>query len=386
MGELLFLLLPIAFYSGWYCCSKYYKTLSKNKSNKLNPEYIKGLNYVLNEQSDKALDLFLQIIDIDSETIETHLALANLYRKRGEVDLAIKIHQSLLSRSSLDRENRYLSMLELAIDYISAGVLDRAEELLKDLIGYKKLLPQSYTYLMDIYLKSKEWGRCIEIAKALEKVTGKSKAKIIAQFYCELLEYNLTKGDLDKAKLYLNKALSVNNNCPRANILQANLLKAQGKYKAAIKAYTMAVGKNNSYFPEVLQDIIVCFKKLNDFNGLKNYLKKSLDNNPTINTILSYTDLISEQSGINKALDFLKLEVKSRPSLNGLKKVIELSIPKLSESLKEDGILLKDSLNKLISEKINYKCSNCGFASRVLRWCCPGCKKWETVLPIAPNN
>ena len=178
--NLLWLLLPVAALSGWWIGRRRGNSNKNQSSSSIYPEYFKGLNFVLNEQPDKAIEVFIRMLEVDSETVETHLALGNLFRRRGEVDRAIRIHQNLIARPTLDREQRAHALLELGMDYMRLGLLDRAEGLFLELVESDLHLNQAYTELLEIYQQEKDWENAINIARKLELISGKKLNPVIA--------------------------------------------------------------------------------------------------------------------------------------------------------------------------------------------------------------
>lgn len=195
----LFLLLPLAAFSGWYIARRGSERSSGARVSELSTNYFRGLNYLLNEQQDKAIEVFLKLADINSNTVETHLALGNLFRRRGEVDRAIRVHQNLIARPNLEDSEKTVALLELGEDYMRAGLLDRAEILFTDLVAMNALAPPALKHLISIYQHERDWRKAIEQACRLEEVSGESQGTIIAQFYCELAEQAFAQGDTDAA-------------------------------------------------------------------------------------------------------------------------------------------------------------------------------------------
>ncbi len=178
-------LLPVARISGWLY-GRYCHTVPNNSSpSGLYPEYFKGLNYVLNEQPDQAIEVFIKMLEVDNETVETHLALGNLFRHRGEVDRAIRIHQNLIARPKLSRAQRTSAMFELGMDYMKSGLLDHAENLFCELVETELYPVPALTELLDIYQQEKDWENAIRTARRLELYSPKPLNKVIAQFYCQ---------------------------------------------------------------------------------------------------------------------------------------------------------------------------------------------------------
>src|SRR5713101_7419737 len=189
--DLLWLLLPLAAGSGWLVARFDQKRHAAARD--LPSAYFKGLNFLLNEQPDKAIEIFIQVLEVNSETVETHLALGNLFRRRGEVERAIRIHQNLIARPTLDREQRTYALLELAQDYFKAGLFDRAENLFLELAEIRAHSEQALRLLLSIYQQEKEWDKAIQTGRRLARVAGKSMDGVIAQYYCEQAEQAVGK-------------------------------------------------------------------------------------------------------------------------------------------------------------------------------------------------
>jgi len=216
---ILFLLLPVAYISGWLVATKKSAKSTKHKEGRFSPEYFKGLNYILDEKTDKAIEIFIKLSELDSETIETHLALGNLFRQRGEVDRAIRIHQNIMDKPTLTRRLHSQVLLELAIDYFKLGILDRSEKLFLELVSTKIFLVEALSYLLEIYQHENEWQKAIDIARNLEITTENSFGKSVAQFYCELAEIDSSANDIESAKKNLKSALMADQKCVRASII-----------------------------------------------------------------------------------------------------------------------------------------------------------------------
>jgi len=214
MSYLLWLLLPVAAASGWL--------VAQRGKSFLSPDYFKGLNYLLNEEPDKAIDVFIKLIDVDSDTVETHLALGLLFRRRGEVNRAIRIHQNLIARTTLNPQQRSLALFELAHDYRHAGLLDRAEDLFRELAISGKYQVLALRQLLEIYQQEQDWNKAINIAQKLVVFDNK-QMHTIAQYYCELAEDYRQKGQNDAALEAIENALKADQNCVRASLIEGQL-------------------------------------------------------------------------------------------------------------------------------------------------------------------
>ncbi len=384
MPELYWLLLLLAGVAGWFLAQIFYKNRSKPK---IPGEYLKGLNYLLNEQPDKALEVFIDLVDVDTETVETHLVLGNMFRRRGEVDRAIRIHQNLIARPTLEAVDKSTALLELAKDYLKAGLLDRAESLLKDVIDIGIQTDEAYPLLLGLYEQEKEWELAIQTTKKLEKVMGKKLNHITAHYYCELSEVALDKADDDPqkiAKQLAKKALSSDKNCARASVLLGHIAMHEENYKSAIKFYIAVAKQKPEYLPEVFMDLRKAFIEQNDYEGFKQFLRNIKDSSLGGLTLSNLLENLDEDDAEKKLiLDWL-LE-KSELSLlevNGFLK----SKTSEHESVSELGLAkIQESVEQFISNRSTHQCKQCGFHGKLLYWQCPSCHNWGTVVPIMPS-
>lgn len=378
---LLCLLLPIAALSGWWIGRR--EQASNRQSNSgLNPEYFKGLNFVLNEQPDKAIEVFIRMLEVDSETVETHLALGNLFRRRGEVDRAIRIHQNLIARPTLNREQRSNALLELGMDYMRSGLLDRAEGLFLELIESGSHLNQAYIQLLEIYQQEKDWDNAINVARKLETISFESYSSVIAQFYCEHAESALKEANMRVVKDKLRKAMSFDSSCVRASLIEAQMHQSAGKIKQAIKSYKRIEAQNSDYITEILTPLYECYRRLDKVDVFVEYLRTLVNIYGNISTLLLLTELIAEREGENAAIRFISDELKNRPTVKGVDKLIEYALERSQGEAHDHLKTIKDLTGQLIEERPMYKCNNCGFDAKLLHWQCPGCKSWDTVKPI----
>ena len=379
--SLFWLLLPVAALSGWWLGSrKDSKQLKQSAA--IYPEYFKGLNFVLNEQPDKAIEVFIRMLEVDSETVETHLALGNLFRRRGEVDRAIRIHQNLIARPTLNKEQRAQALLELGMDYMRLGLLDRAEGLFLELVESELYLRQAYQELLDIYQQEKDWQKAITIARKLEQVSGKKLDPVIAQFYCELAELSINEGNMRGVKDHVRRAFSFDTNCVRASLLEAKMYQQTGKEKLAIRSYKKIESQDSDYLTEVLEPLYECYRRQDRVDEFIEYLRMLVNIYGGISALLMLTQLIAEREGDNAAIRFISEELKTRPTVKGVDKLIEYTLAKSQGETHEHLSAIKELTGQLIENRAKYKCHSCGFDAKLLHWQCPSCKSWSTVKPV----
>lgn len=379
---ILFLLLPLAAASGWYLARRSYVRKQRRASANIPPEYLKGLNFVLNEQQDKAIELFIRMLEVDSDTVETHLALGNLFRRRGEVDRAIRIHQNLIARPTLDNEQRSLALLELGTDYLRSGLLDRAESLFQELVDSNQYTGQALTELLDIYQQEKEWHNAIRIARRLEAVSGERMDREVAQFNCELAEQELGSGAEKEARNYIRRALNTDSRCVRASILEGKLEQQQEKFKGAIRAYKRVVKQDIECLPEVIEPMLKCYRESGRLQDFVDYLSEQVSDRAGITSVLYLTDLIEELRGTDAAVNFISSELKKRPTVRGVDKLIDYIAARSNDELRSNLETVKSVTAKLKELNSSYKCKQCGFDAIRLHWLCPSCKNWNTIKRV----
>ncbi len=382
MLDLLWLLLPVAAASGWITAKYSQNTNPKTSSKNCSPEYYQGLNYLLNEQPDKAIEVFTKMLEVDNETVETHLALGNLFRRRGEVDRAIRIHQNLIARPTLTYQQRYQALLELGQDYMRAGLLDRAENLFQDITDIKPYNIQALQHLVNIYEQEKDWEKAIESKRKLDHITQKSSNKIIAQYYCELAEQAFYRRDEARATQYLKQATLDDPNCVRATILLGNIKKQHNDYKTAIDIYQKIERQDIRFLSEVLPPLKQCYEKIGQPQLFQNYLQRILSNQKNEASMLAMAELIQTQSNEKEAGQFIIQHLKTQPSLYGLDRLITLGITQVDGSTKEVLLVLKDLIHKILQQQAHYRCGYCGFGLKNLYWQCPRCHTWNSIRAI----
>jgi lipopolysaccharide biosynthesis regulator YciM len=377
--ELLFLLLPVAAMSGWLLAKRHYRTESKvTNSTTINPDYFKGLNFLLNEQPDKAIDVFISLLEVNTETVETHLALANLFRRRGETDRAIRIHQNLIARPTLSAHQRDLALNELGLDYMHAGVLDRAESLFLDLIQKPTPPNEAYRQLVRIYQQEKKWQDAIDMALKLQTQSKQNLGPTIAQFYCELAEESTLKASSPNENQLIRKALSYDPDCVRATLLDAQYQIKKKEYRKAIKSLFHIENQDISYLSEAMPLLLQCHQELNELSSLHVWLNKLLSRTPNLTTArLMNAHVIESIHGSQAAHDYLYNELQHHPSVEGIHTLLVIETKEPKPVLP----LIQSITHTIIKKAHRYRCHGCGFSGKKLYWQCPSCKHWNVIKP-----
>lgn len=382
MIEFLLLLLPVAAASGWYAARKSLKSKQQKQPQEISPVYFKGLNYLLNEQPDKAIDLFIKMLEVDSDTVETHLALGNLFRRRGEVDRAIRIHQNLIARPSLNREQRAQALLELGQDYMRAGLFDRAENLFIELTELRLLNEQAYINLLEIYQQEKEWQRCLDVATHINTLRNPSLNNAVGHFYCELAEQQLRQQNTGAAENYLKRAQQVMRSHVRSIMLQGQIELARGECKGVIRLLKRVEEQEPSYLSEILPTIVACYRKMGQQQELYAYLQDLYSRHQCTEAMLYLADMIAEKEGDAAAVEAVLDHLARHPDLKGLERLIRLNIQRGEQSPRETLEVLLQSVLRLLDLQPGFQCEQCGFTAKKLHWHCPSCKTWGSIKPV----
>jgi lipopolysaccharide biosynthesis regulator YciM len=373
------LALPLFFALGWFAARVDIKQLLL-ESRALPRSYFKGLNFLLNEQPDKAIEAFIEVVKVDPQTVELHFALGSLFRRRGEVERAIRMHQNLAERPDLAAEQKLAAVFELAQDYFKAGLLDRAEEFFLKLetTAYAE---QSLRFLLEIYEQEKDWHKAIGIAGKLEALTGRSHQKEIANFCCELGINEMMHSRPEAARPHLEEALAHHRLCVRANMLLGDLEAAAGRPEAATDAWKRIEGQSPQYLALVSDRLYNAYKQRGMIEEGVNLLRGYLNKYPSLDLLNAVFQGMVESGGTEPAYRLVRDELRRMPTLLGLDKLLEAQLLETPLDRRRDLELVKELVNQHTRGLAMYKCDNCGFRARQYYWHCPACAAWETYSP-----
>jgi len=380
--SLLFLLLPIAAASGWWLARRSIPDKANTHRSELTSEYFTGLNYLLNEQPDKAVDIFIKMLEVDSETVETHLALGNLFRRRGEGDRAIRIHQNLIARPTLTKGQRAQALLELGKDYMRAGFLDRAENLFLELVDDREHKMLALENLLDIYQQERDWEKSITTARKIETTTGRRMNTVMSQFSCELAEIALSNGEKKHAQTTLKRALAYDKNCVRASIAIAAIEQGMGNYRSAIKYFKQVEQQDPTFVSEVVEPIFHCYQAMGKVDEMESYLNHILKQYGGVSPSLALAELTRLQHGELAAAKNIIDSLRLKPSVRGINRLTEFLMASSEGEARDNIEILKHLTAKLLDERPMYQCDNCGFTGKTMHWQCPTCKAWNHIKPI----
>jgi lipopolysaccharide biosynthesis regulator YciM len=373
------LALPLFFGMGWVAARIDIKSLL-SESRAMPTSYFRGLNFLLNEQPDKAIESFLQVAKENPQTVELQFALGSLFRRRGEVDRAIRMHQDLVNREDLPAEERRAASYELAQDYFKAGLLDHAEQVLAK-IAETDPSPEVHRHLLDIYIQEKDWAKAIDAARKLEASAKRNYQKEIANYYCELAITEHVHARGGAAEAHLTRALEANRKCVRANLLRGEWLAAEGKQEAAIDAWKAIEQQDPAYFGLAAEGMVDSYKALGRLGEGLALLRGLQHRYPGLDLLNVVYQVTAEHEGDEAAWRLVRDEVRRNPTLVGLDHLIDAELVRAPAERRQDLQLMKNLVHSHAQALAVYLCGNCGFKARQFFWQCPACGGWETFPP-----
>ncbi len=385
LGNLsLSLLMLIAVALAWYSG---YKTQIKSKTSQVkenNKDYFIGLNYLLNDEPDHSIDAFISSLEINSNTLESHLALGNLLMRRGKVDESIAVYQKLLANSQLNNAELNQVKLGLVKSYVAAGLLDRAEKLIDELkVANSEIRMKALNMGLTIYQLEKEWLKAIKVANDLLKLCMPNERHEIqvkaSHFYCELAEAELEFHHYNQAKDYLNSAINMHRSNVRTSLILGKLEFEQTNYKQAIKTLLRISTQDPSFTTEAFDLIIASYQAQNNHKKLESFIENSLNETSSPALLLKIVNYIKDNEGREKAKEILFQRIERNPSIELLGQAILLN-----DNSENDPNAKKfhEILIRYLRSKTQYQCDSCGFKMKNLHWQCPGCSEWSFIKPI----
>ena len=383
MLELLFLLLPVAAGYGWVMGRNSVRQAQRKQSSILSKHYYKGLNFLLSDEPDKAVDTLIKMINLDSDTVETHIAMGKFFRHRGELDRAIRVHQNLVSKEQISPAQRESALKELGKDYVLAGFLERAENAFLQLLNSEKHFLDAQQQLFDIYQATKEWGRGIELAENMMENHGDSDELCIriSHFYCEQAAIYVRKNELNLAEKTLQKAIMADQNTVRPWLMLGQIAISQEQYQTAIEYLQQVPLRDISWLSEAVPLIEQSAEALDDLEQLEKILNEYWQQCAT--SYLAKVKLMARQGLTKEAADVLLDQLRKHPTMKGFKTLMGLYIEQQGPDESMNSlVLLKELVEEQIKQRPKYRCHSCGFSGGQIHWLCPSCKKWGQVKPI----
>ena len=378
----LFLLVFAAVLCGWLLgrWQPFKKSGGKQQTDQFSERYAKGLNYLLADDSDNAIKVFTDLIEVNKDTIEIHIALGNLFRSKGEVDRAIKVHQNLLARPNLTRTQRHMAIAELASDYLKAGLLDRAEKLYREMIELKADPQKAYRHLLDLYITEKSWKDAVECARVLYKMGETEAAVVYSQCLCEIAAEAITSGNHRLARKSLDQALEVDADSVRASLLLIQLHVKNENLSAAKRIFSRLVRQRPDYLGLYIEPARQVFMHTED-RVYQDFLQEQYRQHPSTGLAIALLEYYARHDQIEKARQFLSDILHQSPSFEAFEFALRF-LKSNPEQLDETWETLSVFLKTLQDNKNEYVCTRCGYESHAIQWLCPSCRNWASMKPV----
>lgn len=375
------LVIPLFFAFGWMAARVDIRHVMQ-ESRAVPRSYFKGLNYLLNEQPDQAIEAFLEVTRLDPDTLELHFALGALFRRRGELDRAIRIHQSLVDRADLPQEQRMKALYGLGEDFLKAGLLDRAEDVFRRLetgVHAREALRN----LLQIQVLTKDWQQAVVTARRLEKLGCLSQNANTAHYYCELAAAAMLRGDGEGARAHLELAFKENRRSARACLLLGDLEAQEGRDESAIAAWRRIEDNNPTFLPIIAERLIQAHARLGRHEQAVRLLQGYLDQRASPDLLHLLFQTVAERQGWSVARELAGAEMKRNPSLRALDDYLQASnaLQASTEGERVESRLAQDLVHRQVSQIAYYRCGECGFKARQFFWQCPACARWESISP-----
>lgn len=378
------LLLPLGVVLGWALARKHPASGGDgHRPTSFSGEQLGSLlNQLSSDDPDHAIAALMVATELDPSTVELHLTLGRMFRKRGEVDRALRVHEALSARPGLAPAQQAMAKFELAQDYMTAGVMDRAEALFGALAEQGAHAIESLEAIRTIHEQGREWQPAIDAARRLQSAKGESQSMAIAQYLCELADEARKAKHFDAALAYAQQAQSEHKTCVRAQLLLGDLFELRGDFSSAARAYLKAFEQDPRFLADVIEPLRRCFEQLRDREGYLLFLKDAKEISPSSLPYVAEARLLAE-SGVDP-MDHLAQGLEARPSRSVLAEFLEILERQpevIAAGLDKPAASLRKALLRLMETTPRYQCSHCGFSPRQLFWQCPSCKRWGTTAP-----
>lgn len=359
---------------------KMYTDRDRDLPPQINADYLRGLSLVLNRRTDEALELFVQMAKVDDDTLETHFALGHLFRRRGEMERAIRVHENLLARPNLNEGQRHQALFSLAEDYLGAGLFDRAEQLFSQLRDSTTLAEAALEKLVSIYEREQEWQKAIEALRKLEILRG-SKSSQVAHYYCELAEIARAAGDRALAREHLRNTVRSESGALRGTLIRATLAREEKDFSQAIPLYEQVIAADRHFISEVLPPLLECYRAAGRLPEFDAYIGDLIAKEPSTYRDLAFAAIIGDlrdSSALEGAVERFVFEHPVLANLVNAAELRALPAPQRAAAIQR----ISGSLRSIAMASARYRCTNCGYSTQRFIWHCPSCKLWETVRPI----
>jgi lipopolysaccharide biosynthesis regulator YciM len=379
----LLLLVLVSIFFGWILGrgKSFKKKVISNQFDNCSQSYAQGLNYLLTDDSENAIKVFTKIIEVNADTIEVHLSFGNLFRTKGEVDRAIKVHQNLLARPDLSRKQRNAIIEELAKDYLKAGLLDRAEKLFRELIQLNDNNLTAYRYLLDLYIAEKSWDEAVDCAQVLFDQKYLDASTALSQCLCETAEKAVLKGNRKKAKDQLTKAIKVDENCVRAALLLIQWHLNVKDNSAAKKVIQRLIKKSPEFMTLYIEPAKKIFLQVKESTKYEIFLQQQYAKQPSSRLAIALLEQYEATNKLEEARQFLPEVLAKTPSFDVYNFALRFLRPELMQ-LADTWRGLSSFLKAMQENKAEFVCTQCGYESHAIQWHCPSCRNWSSMKSV----
>lgn len=377
LNLVLYLLLFVAIGCGWLLGRFQGR---RNANQRISRDTLPSIDFLLAENNDGALDRLLDVEDISDEAVELYLNLGRIFREKGQTDKSIQLHQNLFSRTDLSDKAQLEVELELATDFLKAGLFDRAERILLDLIRETgRARNQASRLLVQLYEEERSWLEIIELYTKARLPDLPDIASRVAQAACEYADEIFKKGDYLESHKYLKLALKVNPLCARANVISAEIAAVQNEPHEAVRCYLKALKQDSNVMLAILPKMVECFKQLDDLKELDRQLSKHWDQNHAVEVLVERVHQLSDQGLQQQAIEILLAELFQYPSNQGFFALVEMVVNKKAVLNSSQLMSVYDILRRTVEREYKYVCRSCGFKAGEYYWRCPSCKNWASI-------
>ncbi len=380
MSPELFAALVVALFlaaaAGWY--SARHRNAKVEPPRPLKAQYFEGLNFVLNEEPDKALEVFLRMVEVEDETVETHFALGALYRRRGEVDRSIRVHENIMARPGLQPAHREHGMFALGEDYFGAGLYDRAVKLFQRLAEGSDRRLGALRYLLRIYEQQAEWQDAIRTFERLKYLVSPEYPTAIAHYYCELAELARQQGDLPAAREWLHKARTEQRNFPRGALIRADMAIEHADADMALRLCRKVVELHPQLLPLALPRFMVALRASGS-EAMAAAFAGWVHADPARRAQVAFAAIVSGLESESFVSECLPDYIRTDPNLGQLVPALAGDVSRLGQ---QELRTLAAALGQIFRRVHRYRCVECGLASATHFWQCPGCRSWDGLTPI----
>jgi len=346
---------------------------------RISTDYLRGLNLVLSQKTDQALELFIQMAKVDDDTLETHFALGHLFRRRGEFDRAIRVHENLLKRENISEMQHDQAVYALAEDYLGAGLFDRAEELFEQLRDSESHSQLALERLVYIYEREGEWARAIDTHRRLEMLSGQKTAHV-AHYYCELAEQALAEGDIGQAREYLQNSVRSPSGALRGTLIRARIARGEQRHREAAALYRQVIEQDRGFVSEVLADLLDCYEQDGRRDEFEAFVQE-LGRDPSVNREVAYAAILHDLTRSPVLADSVTWFIAENEVLNHL---IDVEVMRSGDADARAAAIkrIAEGLRMLALSTPRYRCGNCGYGTQRFIWHCPSCNLWESIRPV----